>query len=192
VARPLADHGILTVVGSYRLSPARYPDQVHDMRAVVGWVHENIAEYGGDPNRIYIGGHSAGAILSAFLSVQNTWLNEMSLPSDLIKGFVPVSGPYDLREFGGFVDNYLAEPEKGAEASPLLNMETVAPPAVIAYGSKEEVYAEPSRNFVDTYREKGGHAELLVLENMNHDDTALAAGDETSALVQAVLALIQK
>jgi arylformamidase len=163
---------------------------VEDIRAVVAWVHRNIAGYGGDPNRVYIGGHSAGAILSAFLSVQNDWLSTMSLPSDLIKGFVPVSGPYDLREFGGFVDNYLPDPEERAEASPLLNIEYVVPEAVVAFGSKEEHYAQPSEKFVNKYREKGGEARLLVLENMDHDDTALAAGDGTSALAQAVLALI--
>jgi len=192
VARPLAAHGVLTVVCSYRLSPAHYPDQADDIRAVVAWVFNNIATYGGDPNQIYIGGHSAGAILSSFVAVKNDWLAAMSLPPNLIKGFVPVSGPYDLRPVGSFIDFYLPDPAKGAEASPLLNIEYVAPTAVVAYGSQEEDFAESSQKFVRQYREKGGEATVLVLENMDHDDTALAAGEEQSPLTQAVLGLIRK
>jgi hypothetical protein len=103
-----------------------------------------------------------------------------------------VSGPYDLRTFGSYVDTYLPDPSKRAEASPVLNIEYVAPAAVVAYGSEEKPYAETSENFVNQYREKGGEATLLVLENMNHDDTGLAAGDEESPLTQAVLAMIKK
>jgi len=72
VARPLAAQGIVTVVMSYRLSPAHYPEQVHDVQAALGWVYSNISDYGGDALQIYIGGHSAGAILSAFVSVDSS------------------------------------------------------------------------------------------------------------------------
>jgi len=75
VAGPLAAQGIVTVVMSYRLSPAHYPEQVHDVQVVLGWVYSNISDYGGDASQIYIGGHSAGAILSAFVSVDKSWLS---------------------------------------------------------------------------------------------------------------------
>ena len=51
VARPLAQHGIMTVVMSYRLSPEHYPAQVQDVQAVLGWVYRHIAEYGGDSSQ---------------------------------------------------------------------------------------------------------------------------------------------
>ena len=60
------------MVMSYRLSPAHYPEQVHDVQAALGWVYSNISDYGGDALQIYIGGHSAGAILSAFVSVDSS------------------------------------------------------------------------------------------------------------------------
>lgn len=190
VARPLATHGIVTVVMSYRLSPAHYPEQVHDVQAVLGWVYRNISDYGGDASQIYIGGHSAGAILSAFVSVNNAWLGSMSLPEDLVKGYVPISGPYDLREPGGFVDNYLPNDGNRAEASPVLNIQNHPPQAVVVTGGLEKPYLESSTAFVEALRAKGGDAKLLVLEGMAHDATALSAGDEDGQLVRALIDLI--
>lgn len=190
VAAPLAAHGIITVVMSYRLSPAHYPDQVHDVRAALGWVYRNISDFGGDPAQMFIGGHSAGAILSAFVSIDRSWLSSESLPVDLIKGYVPISGPYDLRKPGGFVDNYLPDDSKRVEASPALNIRDVSSRAVVAVGSLEKPYLESSKSYVEAVRQKGGNAELLVLEGMAHDATALAAGDGNGALVAALLDLI--
>ena len=191
VARPLASHGIVTVVMSYRLSPAHYPEQVYDVQAVLGWVYRNIEEYGGDASQIYVGGHSAGAILSAFVSVNKSWLSSMSLPEDLIKGYVPISGPFDLRKTGGFVDNYFFDDTKRVEASPLLNIRNIFPKAVVVAGALEKTYLESSRAFVEALRAKGGDAELLVLEGMAHDATALSAGDEDGPIVRALIELIQ-
>ncbi len=190
VARPLAAQGIVTVIMSYRLSPEVYPLQVYDVQAALGWVYRNIADYGGDASQIYIGGHSAGAILSAFVSVDSSWLTAVSLPEDLIKGYVPISGPYDLRKPGGFVDNYLPDGSSRAEASPVLNIHDLSAKAVVAVGSLEKAYLEPSKTFVDVIREKGGSAELLVLEGMAHDTTALSAGDKDGPLVAALIELI--
>lgn len=192
VARPLAAQGIVTVVMSYRLSPAQhYPEQVYDVQAVLGWVYRNIEEYGGDASQIYIGGHSAGAILSAFVSVNKTWLSSMSLPGDLIKGYVPISGPYDLRKTGDFVDNYFSDDTKRVEASPVLNIRNILPKAVVAVGALEKPYLESSQAFVEALNSAGGDAKLLVLEGMTHDATALSAGDKDGPLVRALIELIE-
>jgi acetyl esterase/lipase len=181
----------VTVVMSYRLSPAHYPDQFHDVQAALAWVYRNIETYGGDTSQIYIGGHSAGAILSAAVSVDKTWLSDMSLPEDLIKGYVPVSGPYDLRTPGGFVDNYLPDDTKRAEASPALNIRNISPGAVVAVGSLEKRYLDSSKAFVNALRAAGGDARLLVLDGMAHDATALSVGDENGPLVRALIDLIE-
>jgi esterase/lipase superfamily enzyme len=128
--------------------------------------------------------------LSAFVSVDSSWLTAVSLPEDLIKGYVPISGPYDLRKPGGFVDNYLPDDSKRAEASPVLNIHDPSAKAVVAVGSLEKAYLESSKTFVDVIREKGGSAELLVLEGMAHDATALSAGDKDGPLVAALIELI--
>ena len=115
----------------------------------------------------------------------------MSLPGDLIKGYVPISGPYDLRKTGGFVDNYFSDDSKRAEASPVLNIRNILPKAVVAVGALEKPYLESSQAFVDALNSAGGDAKLLVLEGMAHDATALSAGDADGPLVRALIELIE-
>ena len=58
---PFAANGIATIVVSYRLHPHRYPDQVDDIRRVLDWTRQHVGDYGGNKDRVYIGGHSAAA-----------------------------------------------------------------------------------------------------------------------------------
>ena len=189
VARPLAANGIATIVVSYRLHPHRYPDQVDDMRHALDWTRQHIAEYGGDKDRVYVGGHSAGGILSALVGVKTRWTDGLPLPADFVKGIVPVSGPYDLRNSTGFVSDFVDTAAEREAASPALNIERT-PPAVVALGGKETVYLEDSRKFVEELRQRGGRTELIVLADMQHDDSALAAGDADGPLLTAVLRMI--
>lgn len=190
VARPLAAEGILTVVASYRLLPRVYPDQVEDAELMVAWIHREIARLGGDPSRIFVGGHSAGAILSALLGVTTDWQAKRGVPVDVVKGIVPVSGPYDLRQASGFVADFLPDASRREGASPQLRI-VRAPPAVVAYGAKETPYIEASRGFVHALTGKGGRATLIELADMTHDRTALAMGDADSAVVRAAVSLIR-
>ena len=189
IARPFAKHGIVTVVASYRLTPRyTYPDQPEDVRRLVAWTYRNIRSYGGDPSRIYIGGHSAGAILSATVAFRRDWTARLSLPSDVIKGVVPVSGSYDVTA-SDTISEYVPDPKQRVEASPLLNVDPGPPPAVISVGSGERQLA-PSRALAAKLEEIGGKVELVVLEGLPHDATALAIADEKSPLCQAILRLI--
>jgi arylformamidase len=189
VARPLAARGVVTIVASYRLLPHVYPDQVEDTMLMIAWAHQNAAKYGGDPARVFVGGHSAGAILSALVAVTTDWQAARKLPADVVKGAVPVSGPYDLREGGGFVGDFLPDPTTRAKASPLLRIART-PPMVVAYGGQEPPYVVGSRAFVDALRAKGGSAELVGLEGATHDQTALTMADAASPLVAAALKLM--
>ncbi|HKS56030.1 MAG TPA: alpha/beta hydrolase, partial [Steroidobacteraceae bacterium] len=92
VAEPFAKHGILTVVASYRLTPAfSHPAQPDDARAIVAWIYQNIAKHGGNPNAIYVSGHSAGAILAADIGVDLAWMDQMKVPRSALRGIVPIS-----------------------------------------------------------------------------------------------------
>src|SRR4051812_30555426 len=127
VARPFAAHGIVTVVASYRLLPkSKYPDQPNDVHSVVNWVFHNIKSYGGDAGQIYLGGHSAGAILTADAGLRSGWQAALSLPADVIKGSAPISAPYDLTAEKQ-TNDYATDPATRAAASPLLHVDK--PPA---------------------------------------------------------------
>jgi len=190
VATPLAAQGVITAVMSYRLSPSVYPAQVEDVELAVTWLAKNIAAHGGDPARIFVGGHSAGAILSALVGVRTDWQAARGLARDVVKGIVPVSGPYDLRGLGGFVANFIpADGLDRSAASPLLRIART-PPAVVAYGEKEVPYASGSAALVDALKARGGTATLVPLTGMAHDETALALADPNSPLTTAAITLI--
>jgi acetyl esterase/lipase len=190
VAGALAPNGVVTVVPSYRLLPDHYPAQAQDTEAVIAWVHANIRRFGGAPGRIYIGGHSAGAIMSTFAALKRDWVAALRLPLDVIKGVVAVSGPYDLRQASGFVADYLPDPATRAGASPLLHVAAGAPPMIVAFGTLEAPYAKGSPEFVDALVQAGADARLIPLAGMQHDATALALGQAGSAVVRAMLALM--
>jgi acetyl esterase/lipase len=188
VAKPFAAHGIVTVIASYRLTPEfTYPAQPDDAKQLLSWVYHNISSYGGDPGRVFISGHSAGAILAAFVGMDRRWLEEFRLPADLIKGCVPISGSYDLRSERRA--SYIPDPNRRPEASPILNISGSPPPCIVAVGSVE-TQLDTSKDFVESVREKGGDVQLMVLEGLEHDDIVIALGDEESELTDAILRLI--
>jgi arylformamidase len=88
--------GITTVVVNYALCPQVNIDEItRQTRAAVAWTLRNITQYGGDPSRVGIGGHSAGAHLTA-MCLQTPWAQEYGLPQDPLKAAVLVSGLFDL------------------------------------------------------------------------------------------------
>ncbi len=94
----LTERGFVFVSTRYRLLPDVEMDElIADVARSLGWVHKNIAKYGGDPTRIFIGGHSAGAQLAALLATDDRYLRKEGVPFDVLKGCVPVDGDtYDI------------------------------------------------------------------------------------------------
>ncbi len=92
------DHGFVFVSTSYRLLPSvDMGTIVRDVAKSLGWVHSHIREHGGDPDRILVMGHSAGAQLAALLCTDDRYLKAEGVPFQAIKGCVPVDGDtYDL------------------------------------------------------------------------------------------------
>src|SRR6185437_13320042 len=96
MAPPLAARGISLVAPDYALAPgATLEEIVRQVRASIAWLHRHGAGHGIDPERIFVGGHSAGGHLTAML-VASGWHSAMDLPEDVIKGAMPVSGLFDL------------------------------------------------------------------------------------------------
>ena len=195
VAEPFVQAGVITAVASYRLtgSGAHYPDQPDDVKSTIKWIFENIRQYGGNPEAIYVGGHSAGAILSADIGVNRAWLVEMGMPKELLRGIIPVSGPYDVRARGrpGEVYTYAPTPELREQASPILHVTDPVPAALVAVGS-EEGYQESSVAFTEALKAAGVDAHYLLLEGEDHADTALSLANEDSELFRQAMDLISR
>ena len=98
VAKALARRGYVAVLPDYRIYPqARYPDFLDDGAQAVRWVKDNAKRFGGDPQKIFLMGHSAGAHIAAMLALDATWLQKVGLaPGRDIAGLIGVSGAYDF------------------------------------------------------------------------------------------------
>jgi acetyl esterase/lipase len=116
--------GFVFVSVNYRLEPnVQMGELVRDVAKSVGWVHTHIAEHGGDPQRLFIMGHSAGAQLAALLSTDERFFKELGFGLNVVKGCVPVDGDtYDvpamivseqnLRRAHGFPEPKFGHPEE--------------------------------------------------------------------------------
>ena len=96
--KAFVDHGYVFVSTNYRLLPSvEMGDILRDIAKSIRWVHDHIADYGGDPNRILVMGHSAGAQLAALICTDERYLKAEGLSLAMIKGCVPVDGDtYDV------------------------------------------------------------------------------------------------
>lgn len=97
VGEALAKRGIVTVIADYRLYPeVRFPDFLRDSAAAVAWAHANAARFGGDPQRLFVMGHSAGGYNAAMIALDARWLAPHGLSPRALAGWIGLAGPYDF------------------------------------------------------------------------------------------------
>ena len=89
--------GFILVSVNYRLLPeGRCPTNVQDVADALAWVHNNIAEFGGDPNQIFLMGHCAGAQLVAQVSTDEAFLSKAGKDLNILKGVIAIEGDYGV------------------------------------------------------------------------------------------------
>ncbi len=97
VAAELARRGVVVAVPDYRLYPeVNPPDMLGDVAAAVAFAHAAAPSWGGDPSRVFVVGHSAGAWIAAMLALDPRWLAQAGFSRDGVAGTVGISGPYDF------------------------------------------------------------------------------------------------
>ena len=177
IARNIAPEGYIVVLGGYRLNEAgRYPAMLQDTASVIGWVHQNIARYGGDPDKIFLSGHSAGAYNVAQVALGGQWLADAGVPEESIRGVVGLAGPYDFYPFD--TDRSRAAFESvgaGEESQPVNNVTAAAPPMLLVHGEDDTVVRiRNSRALEKALEAAGSHVETLYLPGKTHNDPLLA------------------
>jgi acetyl esterase/lipase len=101
VGKCLARNGVGVVLPNYRLSPAvKHPEHIKDVARAFAWTVRNVPQHGGDPNRIFLGGHSAGGHLATLLATDLTYLQREGIDPAIVKGIVGVSGVYRYPDVG--------------------------------------------------------------------------------------------
>ena len=138
VGRALAARGFVVVIPDYRLVPEiRYPAFLQDNAAAVHWARQHIQEFGGDPARLVLMGHSAGAYNAAMLALDPRWLGDDRAS---VRGLIGLAGPYDFlplagpetqAAFGGAGDLPATQPINHVSAD--------APPAMLATADKDTI-----------------------------------------------------
>jgi acetyl esterase/lipase len=100
IARCLAERGLVVVLPNYRLSPGvRHPEHIKDVARAFAWAYQKVKDYGGDLDRFFVVGHSAGGHLAALLATDETYLKAVGHRAKQIRGVIGVSGVYRLEGF---------------------------------------------------------------------------------------------
>jgi acetyl esterase/lipase len=177
VGNALAARGILMIVPDYRVYPeVRFPDFLRDGAAAVRWSRDNAASFGGDPGRIFIMGHSAGAHIAAMLALDPQWLAAEDLdPAQDIAGLIGLSGPYDFLPLQS--ENLVAvfRGNNRPETQPVNFVTPSAPPAFLATGNKDEiVLPRNSDRLAERLAQSNVKAKHAVYEGRGHFGTIAA------------------
>ena len=172
-----AKQGIVVVGVNYRLSPQyMHPAHVQDVAAAINWVYHNIDRFGGDPSRISLLGHSAGAHLVALVATNPTYLNAYGLsPNKVIANVFPIdTASFDLTHPSRFVSKLVREAfgtDEAVlkEASPIWNVHSGSnyPAFIIAATQVRNDAVETSQILQQKLREAGGSAEFMVINYPN-------------------------
>jgi len=140
VGAALAERDIVTVLPDYRLYPqVRFPLFLDDGALAVAWVQKHAPEFGGDPHRIVLMGHSAGGHEAAFLAYDRQLLLKAGANPDWIVGLVGLSGPYALEPDSKVLNTIFASPYTEAEWQPVRFVTPQSPPTLLVHGTADDV-----------------------------------------------------
>jgi acetyl esterase/lipase len=171
VAKALARRGYVAVVPDYRIYPeVCYPDFLDDGAQVVRWVKDNIARFGGDPDKLFLKGHSAGAHIAAMLSIDARWLGKVGLdPRRDIAGLIGIAGPYDLMPLRDEKLKVIFGGVNRPETQPIFHVAPGAPPALLMTGGRDRL-VEPGNSVRLAARlvAAGNAATVLTYRRIGH------------------------
>ncbi|PHV13964.1 esterase [Janthinobacterium sp. BJB303] len=179
VGHALAARGYLAVIADYRLFPdVHYPEILQDAARAVAWAAMEASRHGGDPTRLFVMGHSAGAYNAAMLALDASLLARHGMRPQDLRGWIGLAGPYDFLP----VENPTARPvffypDTPVSSQPIRHVTAAAPPALlIAPKPGKDKLVNPARNtgglaaalralhrpVTETYFDHVGHATLVA------------------------------
>jgi acetyl esterase/lipase len=173
VGAALAKAGYVAVLPDYRLYPeVKFPAFVQDGAEALAWVAGHATEIGGDPRRIYLAGHSAGAHLAAMLAYDRSQLQRVGLAPDTVRGFIGLSGPYALDPNNDTYRAIFAKPFGKPDWQPVQLAKAGAPPALLIHGEADDVVdVAHARAMADALTALGVAVTLRTYPDRGHRDT---------------------
>ncbi len=171
VGAALAKQGFVAVVPDYRLYPAvKFPAFVEDAAQATRWTRDNAARYGGDPNRLFVMGHSAGAHLAALLATDESYLKAVGGSRTWLKGMIGLAGPYDFMPFtDDDIKDMFGPPERYASTQPINHVDGKNAPMLLMHGEDDvSVFPKNTRNLAKKVSEAGGPVETVIYPKLSH------------------------
>ena len=148
LAGTLCPRGFVTILVDYRLYPdVTYPAFMEDCAAALNWVMANVADYGGDPDRVFVAGHSAGGHIVSLLATHPRFRAMLKFDPLKLRGVIPLSGAYDFVNGNtldlGIVRQVMVTPENFADAQPIRHVRADVPPMLMVNGDRDNLTSEP-------------------------------------------------
>lgn len=193
ICQSLLKGNIAVVSVNYRLSPkAKYPAYVDDAAAAFAWTYKNIAQHGGDPEKVFISGHSAGGYLTAIVGLDERHVKTYGLKLENIAGLIPISGQmlthYTIREERGLAKyNVISD-----DAAPIFHARKETRPMLVLYADKDmETREEENVYFVSTMKAAGNkRVQGLLLKDRTHGTIASDMANAEDPAKTAILNFI--
>ena len=172
IPEALKEQGVAIIAPNYRLSPqAKHPSYLIDAANAVAWAKNNIQKYGGDPNKIYVSGHSAGGYLALMLALNKQYLKSVGIDADSLSGYVPLTGQTNT--------HYTIRKERGLnpklpvidEYAPIFHSRKLNVPMILITGDRnKELLARYTENLhlQDILNEFGNDIPLYELQGFDH------------------------
>lgn len=194
VGQRLARNGVLAVIADYRTYPrAMFPGFMDDAARAVRRVHDDAKAWGGDPDRIFVAGHSAGAQIAALLATDPRYLQAHGLEPGQLAGVIGLSGPYDFDITGDLVEVF-GSPSAWPLAQAVNFVDGNEPPFLLLHGTGDGVveYAD-SVQLAQRLRRHGVTATLKLLPDAGHIKPLAGLYDpqQAPAVLADILAFIQ-
>ncbi len=177
VAATLARRGNVVVVPDYRLYPqVRFPTFLQDCARAVAWTQQHLAELHGDPHRVFVMGHSAGAYNAIMLALDPHYLDDAGTSRDALAGAIGLAGPYDFLPITGpEVRAVFAPVQDGPASQPITYADGHAPPLLLLAGSADDtVRPRNTLALADRVRAQGGSVEDKIYPGVGHIGLILA------------------
>ncbi|SEP89891.1 Acetyl esterase/lipase [Solimonas aquatica] len=172
VGQALASRGFVTILANYRLYPrVHFPDFIKDGANAVKWAHDNAAQYGGNPQKLFVMGHSSGAHIAAMLALNEEYLKAVGGSRSWLTGMIGLAGPYDflpitapdLRDLFGPVERF-------PYTQPIFFVDGQNPPLFLVHGENDEIVdVANTKKLAQAVSRAGGPVETLLYPKLSHE-----------------------